>query len=510
MKLLICNIICVLSVSLISAQNIADFTSVEPVVQIDQFVIPETHVFQKIIESDDLLSDGSPMPSNNDFTGYVPIEGSSTNGYLSINKERISGGVTILDINFNEISGLWQSSYSQTVDFSSVVSTSRNCSGTVTPWNTIISSEEAISTDDTNSDGYYDLGWNVEIDPVSKTVINKVWAMGNFRHENIVVHSNERTAYQGADSNPGYLYKFVANTLQNLHSGLLYVYVGPKEGVGNWVLINNTSTEERNTTLSQSLAVGARSFIGIEDVEIGPDGKVYFAVKGEGKVYRFQDSNPISGTTAEMETFVGNMSYNITHNNGVTNTAWGNGNDNLAFDNQGNLWVLQDGGQNYIWVVEPAHTQADPKVKLFGISPLGSEPTGITFSPDYKYLFMSIQHPSVDNLANQLDAAGQVINFNKSISFAIALQGNLGETLSLDNTEEYDIKVYPNPIYNDKLLKISAAQAIKKVKLFTLGGRLILEKKFTDLTKVELKLDSFLSGIYILRINDKNFKLLIK
>ncbi|MDB9960671.1 DUF839 domain-containing protein [Oceanihabitans sp.] len=509
MKIIVHTFIVFICVSSVRAQNISDFISVEPVIQNENFIFPDTHVFQKIIETEDPIIAGGFMPRNNDFTGFVPISGSSLNGYLSINKERPIGGVTILDINFNVTTRLWETSYSQLVDFSPVVSTSRNCSGTVTPWNTIISSEEAISTDDSNSDGYYDLGWNVEIDPASKTVINKVWAMGNFRHENIVVHSNQRTAYQGADSNPGYLYKFVAETAQDLHSGLLYVYVGPKDGQGNWVLLNNTSPEGRNTTLSQSLAAGATSFIGIEDVEIGPDGMAYFAVKGEGVVYRFQDSDPISGTTAEMETFVGNMSYDISHNSGITSTAWGNGNDNLAFDNQGNLWVLQDGGQNYIWVVEPDHTQANPKVKLFGISPLGSEPTGITFTPDFKYLFMSIQHPDAANLANQVDAAGDIIDFNKSISFAIALQDNLGETLSINNIEENDIKVYPNPLYNYKLLNISSAQVIKTVKLFSIDGRLIMEKKFTNLLKVELNLDSLISGMYLLKINDVNFKLLI-
>ena len=30
------------------------------------------------------------------------------------------------------------------------------------------------------------------------------------------------------------------------------------------------------------------------------------------------------------------------------------GNDNLAFDGEGNLWVLQDGGHDYIWVVDSA------------------------------------------------------------------------------------------------------------------------------------------------------------
>jgi hypothetical protein len=125
------------------------------------------------------------------------------------------------------------------------------------------------------------------------------------------------------------------------------------------------------------------------------------------------------------------MSYSITHAEGTTLTPWGAGNDNLAFDNLGNLWVLQDGGNNYIWVVMNNHTQANPNVKLFGIAPAGSEPTGITFTPDYKYLFMSIQHPNAaNNVTQQTDAAGNQIGFGKDIAMVISLSDNLGCTLT--------------------------------------------------------------------------------
>jgi secreted PhoX family phosphatase len=409
-------------------QNIGDFTSVEPLGQSSNFTIPSTHIFQKIIEEGDALLQGGVLPGNNDFTGYVPIAGSSENGYLSINSELTSGGVSILDINYNVITKLWEVTNSKAIDFIGVAGTSRNCSGTVTPWNTIISCEEATSNSDANNDNRNDLGWCVELDPANKTVIDKRWALGNFKHENIVVHNNERTVYEGADSNPGYLYKFVADIDRDLSTGTLYVYNGSKSGSGKWIEISNTTPTDQNTTLMQSAAENATVFNGIEDVEIGPDGMVYFAVKGEGIVYRFQDSNPINGTTViQMETFVGNTSYDIEHTNGTTSVSWGNGNDNLAFDGDGNLWVLQDGGNGYIWVVENGHTQSNPKVKIFGSTPTASEPTGITFSPDYRFLFMSIQHPSSSNSnTSQIDAAGDAINFDNDISIVIALNESLG------------------------------------------------------------------------------------
>ena len=451
----------------ICAQQIGDFTSVPPGAQNTDFIIPATHRFQKIIEAGDALTQGGTLMGTNDFSGYVPINGSE-NGYLSINAEEAPGGVSILDINFNSSSGLWQTSRSEAVNFSGVFATIANCSGTVTPWNTIITCEEYTSQElrdnpsfgypvDFNGDGYHDFGWAIEIDPVTKTVINqtgglngpdKLWAMGNFKHENAVIHSNQRTAYQGADAAVCYLYKFVADNAQDLSSGDLYVYVGSKSGSGNWILLDNTTQEDQNSTVQQSAAVGATVFNGIEDVEIGPDGWIYFAVKQESRVYRFQDSNPISGTTVpQMETYVGNTTYSVAHENGTSNVTWGDGNDNLAFDGDGNLWVMQDAGnyQNYIWVVENGHTQSNPKVKIFGRTPIGSEPTGITFSPDYRFLFMSVQHPSSSNgSTTQTDAAGNAIGFDKSITLVISRNEITDQTWYLD--ADADGFAHPNTV----------------------------------------------------------------
>jgi secreted PhoX family phosphatase len=491
----------------LNAQNIGNFISVEPSGQSSNFIIPSTHIFQKIIEEGDVLLQGGTLPGNNDFTGYVPIAGSSENGYLSINSELTLGGVSILNINYNLTTKLWEVTDSKAIDFSTVAGTARNCSGTVTPWNTIISCEEAISTSDANNDNRNDLGWCVEIDPANKTVIDKRWALGNFKHENIVVHSNERTVYEGADSNPGYLYKFVAHTAQDLSDGILYVYNGSKNGPGNWIQINNTTPSQQNSTLSQSEAVNATGFNGIEDVEIGPDGMVYFAVKGENRVYRFQDSDPITGTTvSNMETFVGNTSYDIEHVNGTTSVSWGGGNDNLAFDGNGNLWVLQDGGNDYIWVVENGHTPSNPKVKIFGTTPSGSEPTGITFSPDYRFLFMSIQHPSNgNNSTSQTDAAGNPINFDNDISIVIALNENLGEILSNTNFNLGEkSSIYPNPSDGKYTVNLGKTMSDVNIEIFNPYGQLILREKFSASNEYTFNISNQASGVYFIKIKSGN------
>lgn len=512
-----------------------DFTSVTPISRTENFVIPSTHIFQKIIEVDDALTEGGVLAGNPDFTGYVPITGSSTAGYLSINSETYPGGVAVLDINFNATSKLWNTSASQAIDFSPVAGTAANCSGTVTPWGTIISSEELSASFDFNSDLYSDFGWNVEIDPATKTIVNnqKLWAMGNFSHENVAIHSNHRTVYQGADviesGKVGYLYKFIATNAQDLSDGLLYVYKGSKNGTGSWILLPNSSKTDRNNTYSRSGAdpdltdsdtdyADATEFNGIEDVEIGPDGWVYFAVKGapDHRVYRFQDSDVLETTasTITMETFVGNTdaNQNITYtiNDGATTTAvaWGSGNDNLAFDGDGNLWVLQDGDNHYIWVVKAGHTQANPLVELFGTTPIGSEPTGITFTPDYKYLFMSIQHPDSGNVANQIDAAGKTTHFDKGTVLVIARNEHLGSSLSVAGLPENALKLFPNPLKQDKQLTIKGHH-IQNMKLYSILGEVLLDMDYTSVNQVHLDLKNIATGIYSVKINNQETSKLI-
>jgi uncharacterized protein len=410
-------------------KEISDFISIEPGKQTSDFRLPQTHEFQVLLQRGDTLSDGNILPEDFDFTGYFPID-SSRKGLLLLNAENRNGDVSVHNLELKNEN--WEIINGSLIDFSAVNGTTDNCSGTFTPWGTFITCEED-TIGDLNQDGYYDLGWAIEIDPVNRKVIDqpgglagadKLWALGNFKHENAVVHPNQRTVYQGADMPFGFLFKFVANEPGNLSKGKLFAYKGSKSGNGKWIQINNKTPEEQNTTYAQCVALQATPFHGIEDVEISPiDGKIYFTVKDENKIYRFNDPDPLKGLEVEnMETYASDMAYSIQTKNGTASEDWGRGNDNLAFDNLGNLWVLQNGNKNYIWVIDNGHTQQNPKVRIFGQTPKGSEPTGITFTPDYKYLFMSIQHPSKNNTARQTDNTGREIAFDKDVALVISVK----------------------------------------------------------------------------------------
>jgi PKD repeat protein len=427
-----------------NGNHIACFTSIAPTAETTNMIIAGgSHRFQAIHKQGGTYSiGGGTIPGNHDFTGFVPLNGtSSTAGYLSINHENSPGGVSMLGLHYDEETLLWVVDSSQAVDFynDDLVTTTRNCSGGITPWGTVITAEESLNNTDENSDGYTDVGWLVEIDPVTARVMEygngkqeKLWAIGRVSHENAVVLNDEKTLFTGEDGGSSAVFKFVADNPRDLTSGKLYALqldlpldgsADPTGTTGTWIEIPNTTPEDRSNTRSLAIALGATNFNGVEDIEFSPlTGQIYYTSKGFGRVYRFTDGE--EGVT-DFETFVGGTSYVLNTEDGVFTEPWRGGNDNLTFDDQGNLWVLQDGGLNYIWVVRADHTQTSPKVELFASMPIGSEPAGLTFTPDNKFGFFSVQHPSSGNQP-QVDATGNEIAFNASTTVIFSRSEFLG------------------------------------------------------------------------------------
>ena len=420
-----------------ASEHISCYTSVVPQDQHGSFEIPKaTHDFQLIVKSLESVftNSGSKVPNGNDFTGFIPDNGSSTKGWLSINHENTPGAVSIVSLHFDEQTNLWSVDSIHPVDFAPVVQTTRNCSGGVTPWGTIITSEETYNGGDANADGFTDVGWQVEIDPRTHSVVDhdndgtpdKLWALGRFSHENIVVANDSITAYQAEDGGTGGVYKFVADEKMNLSKGTLYVLQRDDvdETIGRWIVVPNSTQEEMNTTRALAASVGGTRWGGCEDVEIHPlTGEIFFTEKGNGDTWKFSDDGL---TVSGIEKFLSNENYPVYHSTGMVEESYRTGNDNLTFDDMGNLWVLQDGGRNFIWMAYADHTPANPHVEIFMTTPRGSEPTGMTFTPDHKYMFLSIQNPSGANSDVQVDAAGNEVVTNSSVTMVLSRKEFLG------------------------------------------------------------------------------------
>jgi secreted PhoX family phosphatase len=514
--------------------HVSNFPSVKPSAQPDSLRIPSTHTFQMLVQEGDPYS--NPLNGNVkslfDFTGYVAINGSSENGYLNINHEgstTATGGVSVLDMQFNTTSKIWEVTQKTPVDFGPAQGTGRNCSGGITNWGTSITSEETLPSGDANGDGYQDIGWQVEIDPVTRSVVDydndgtpdKLWQMGRMSHENMVLASDNKTVYEANDENPGYVWKFVADSAGDLSKGKLYVLrLDDQIGLassGSWRLVPNGTPTECNNVRSAATSLGATNFNSLEDVEISPvDGMIYFVSKASSRVYRFRDM----GTTVnDLEVFAGNPSQNYEINyesNGDTLTAyeqWRDGNDNLTFDDLGNLYVIQDGGRNHIWMITPCHTMQNPDVRLFAVTPAGCEPTGMTFSPDYRFMFVSMQHPDAGNVTVMKDAAGEYVVFNRESAIVIAHNGFLGDTDSTIVTPEPNsvynttgkaqlaiAELFPNPATSDLNLVISSPSAMNAtVKVYNMTGAVVMNTNAAlNSGKNDIKLNAadLAAGVY--------------
>lgn len=179
-----------------------------------------------------------------DFNGFVRI--AKDEGYLFTNWEDRPGGMSRIHIEMTD-QGRWRivDDDVRMLDFSSVNGTWVNCFGTVSPWNTPLSSEELYfdHTDQWNNpdyatdwnrpdpltkyrDGYpnpYDYGYIVEIaEPKGEPRPQKHYAMGRFSHENAVVMPDNKTVYMSDDGTGTVFFKFVADEAGDLSAGTLY------------------------------------------------------------------------------------------------------------------------------------------------------------------------------------------------------------------------------------------------------------------------------------------------
>jgi streptogramin lyase len=425
-----------LAIFSVKSQLIGEFVSLPPSTQDQSLKLPCTHTFQLLVKQGTILSTGSALPGFADFTGYFEL--SPGVGKLTINHELTTAALSLHNIYFNSGTKLWSLGTSQLVNFTPVVKATHLCSGGMSPWKTLFSCEENAAAGDVNADGYQDVGWIIETDPVtgnlkdygSDGTKDKCWALGRTVHENICFVPDSLTAYYGADiTTNGFLYKFVANQKADFSSGTLYVLKKTTvlDSIGTWVVVPNSTQAERNGTQAYAVSVGATNFNRIEDVEFGPDGKVYFTATTSGNIYRLKDNG--AGIN-HFEIYVKNQVYTVNTASGPAAISWGSGIDNLCFDPQGNLWAFKDGAGEYMWYVDKTHSMALPNISIFGQMPAGAEPTGINFSPDGKFMFMSVQHPTASNTLVNTDAAGIGVVFNKSATIVIARREFLGSSLT--------------------------------------------------------------------------------
>lgn len=302
-------------------------------------------------------------------------------------------------------------------------------------------------------------GWVVELDPFDPTSTPvKRTAFGRYCRECSVLSLGDdgRMAfYSGDDTKGEYVYKFVpagryvpgadqANR-QLLDSGTLYVARFNADGSGEWLALvhgqngltaENGFADQAEVLLNARAAgdqVGATPMDRPEWVAVHPHSReVYVTLTNNdnrgvkwptdkanprpnnlhGQILRWHEEGADPTATAftwEVFLLAGEQPGARdadgqpvpAHLTGTINGDIFSSPDGLAFDEAGRLWIETDFGDEEAAMQAMGTNQllcADPRtreVRRFLVGPRGCEITGITWSPDYRAMWINVQHPEL-------------------------------------------------------------------------------------------------------------------
>ena len=217
----------------------------------------------------DVNGDDIEQCNNQDFAALIVVDGVTFHlSHVECHPSAIY--ITEMDAEMNPV-------WTRPVDMSGVRGSMLACSGDVTPWNTLLSSEEyepnaalAVPGEGVSDnwqgfnrignyfpDGLatvnpYDYGWIPEVtvlDAKGNTSVVKHFSMGRFSHELGVVAPDQRTVFLSDDGYGVGFFRFVADTPADLSAGTLYAakFVGTAI---EWVDLGHASNDEVDTSLT--------------------------------------------------------------------------------------------------------------------------------------------------------------------------------------------------------------------------------------------------------------------
>jgi uncharacterized protein len=323
---------------------------------------------------------------------------------------------------------------------SEAVGTLAGCAGGQTPWGTVLSCEENYDMfyGDRNSKGkiiqkswqqwdkVYPLppehyGWVVEVDPLTGKS-KKLVSLGRCAHECAAVTKSKDgkiVAYTGDDAINEHLYKFISDSTDSLEKGKLYVADLKK---GEWVSLDineqpvlkksfKNQTEVQIFAREAAKLVGATPLDRPEDIEFDPlTGSVLIALTNN-KVEKNYHGSILK--IAEENNDPGSLKFShSTFLSGGKESGFACP-DNMVFDPKGNLWFTSDisgseiekgpyegFGNNGLFVFLRSGPHQGEIIRVAS-APVDAELTGPCFSPDFKTLFLSVQHPGEESTSKE-------------------------------------------------------------------------------------------------------------
>lgn len=307
-----------------------------------------------------------------------------------------------------------------------------NCAGGYTPWGTFLTCEENYDmfwgeidskgnkTEDSwlKWNKFYPMppqhyGWVVEVEPKTGKA-KKLISLGRCAHECAAVtkaKNGKVVAYTGDDTNDEHFYKFISDSDNSLEKGKLYV---ANLEQGKWLSLDiedqpilkkhfKSQTDVQIFAREAAKIVGATPLDRPEDIEFDPlTGNVLVTLTNNkpkknylGSILKImEDNNDPGSLTFKHDTFLaGGKEHGFACP------------DNMVFDPKGNLWFTTDMsgtdvnngpyagfGNNGLYVFIRSGQHQGEVVRV-ATAPIDAEFTGPCFSPDYKTLFLSVQHP---------------------------------------------------------------------------------------------------------------------
>ncbi len=278
--------------------------------------------------------------------------------------------------------------------------------------------------------------------------------------------------YLGDDERGEHLYKFVSKNKYRpgsdsnrdlLDEGTLYVAKftgteGELAGQGEWLELSwgkngltpeNGFADQASVLIFARLAatqVGATTMDRPEWVAVHPDNQSVFCTLTNNKHRGAKESQPLNAANPREKNPYGHIiRWRPTQGNNNANTfEWdiyvlaGNpevhpnslmaGSDNInkdnmfnspdgiGFDKAGRLWIQTDGKYsnqgNFAGMGNNQMLCSDPntgEIRRFLTGPIACEITGLTFSPDYKTMFVGVQHPGEDLAPSHFPQGGNAI-----------------------------------------------------------------------------------------------------
>lgn len=306
---------------------------------------------------------GEPPVPGSGFRWHGSPDGAATfpragGGFYYVSNSELGGGeggvgVLVFDRRFEVVDA-----------FAILTGTNRNCAGGALARGTWLSCEEVPA------------GRVYECDPSGAAAAVVRPALGTFRHEAVAEDTDRNQLYLTEDEPDGRLYRFTPAALAadghpDLSAGLLEV-ARVADGGEPTVSWHEIPDPDASGAPTRSQIPDSTAFRGGEGIAYR-DGMVYFATKGDDRVYAYD---------------VARGALRILYDDDFFAEPVLTGVDTIALGYGGEILVAEDPGDLQLVVLEP-DGGARPLLQLIGHD--ASEVTGPAFDPSFQRLYFSSQ-----------------------------------------------------------------------------------------------------------------------